>query len=443
MADRTGLVQRALRLACRAEPEETRATVLAFAFVFTLMAAYYILRPIRDAMSSDWSDAELSTLFTGTFLFSLAAVVIYGAACSRVSFRRLVPGVYAFFAASFFAFFLVTRTGQDPAWIRKFFFIWVSVFSLFHVSVFWSYMADIFSREQARRLFGFIASGASIGAIAGPTLAVLLVRLMGPENLVVLSALLLLIPIGIIRVLGEGPHRGTTQDDAEGRRRAIGGNPFAGFSLFLRSPYLLGIGLFILLYTAISTFIYFELKNLLVGLDETVRVQVWGGIDLAVNVLAIATAMFATGRIATRFGLTVTLALVPVVIVVGLLILAFTPVTMVVVMLQVVRRAGNYAITRPGREMLFTVVDRETRFKAKSVIDIVVYRGGDALTAWAFTGLTAVLGMSLGAVAGVGAGIAALWAFMAVYLGRRYDRAGGKPHVEALDPDSATMARAD
>jgi AAA family ATP:ADP antiporter len=441
MTGRSGLLQRALRLACRAEPEETRATVLAFTFVFTLMAAYYILRPIRDAMSSDWSDAELSTLFTGTFLFSLAAVVIYGAACSRVSFRRLVPGVYAFFAASFLAFFLVTQTGQDPVWIRKIFFIWVSVFSLFHVSVFWSYMADIFSREQARRLFGFIASGASIGAIAGPAVAVLLVRLMGPENLVVLSALLLLIPVGIIRVLGDGPR--TTQEDAERRRRAIGGNPFAGFSLFLRSPYLLGIGLFILLYTAISTFVYFELKNLLVGLDETVRVQVWGGIDLAVNVLAIATAMFATGRIATRFGLTVTLALVPVVIVIGLLILAFTPVTMVVVALQVVRRAGNYAITRPGREMLFTVVDRETRFKAKSVIDIVVYRGGDALTAWAFTGLTAVLGMSLGAVAGVGAGIAALWAAMAVFLGRRYDRAGGQPHACAPDTDGATMARAD
>jgi AAA family ATP:ADP antiporter len=153
--------------------------------------------------------------------------------------------------------------------------------------------------------------------------------------------------------------------------------------------------------------------------------------------------MFATGRIATRFGLTATLVLVPVVIVLGLLILAFTPVTMVVVVLQVVRRAGNYAITRPGREMLFTIVDREARFKAKSVIDIVVYRGGDALTAWAFTGLTAALGMSLGAVAGVGAGIAALWAAVAVFLGRRYDRAGGQAHAEEPGTDGATMTRAD
>lgn len=440
MKEREGLVQRGLRIASRVEPHETRATLLAFMFVFTLMAAYYILRPVRDAMSSDWTDAELSTLFTGTFLFSLVAVAIYGAACSRVSFRRLVPGVYGFFAASFLLFFVTTRTGQDPVWIRKFFFIWVSVFSLFHISVFWSYMADVFSREQAQRLFGFIASGASIGAIAGPALTVLLVGAVGPENLVVLSSILLLVPIVIIRLLDTGD--GSESTAPAQRQQAIGGNPFAGFSLFFKSPYLLGIGLFILLYTAISTFVYFELKNLMAGLDETVRVQIWGGMDLAVNVLAIGTAMFATGRIASRFGLTVTLALVPVVIVLGLLILALSPVTMVVVALQIVRRAGNYAITRPGREMLFTVVDRETRFKAKSVIDIVVYRGGDALTAWAFTGLTVGLGMSLGAVAGVGAGIAALWAAVAVYLGRRYDRVRdvhdtGSDAAEAMAPSRA------
>jgi AAA family ATP:ADP antiporter len=440
--ERPNLIQRGMRLASRVEPHETRATLLAFVFVFTLMAAYYILRPIRDAMSSDWTDAELSTLFTGTFLFSLAAVVIYGAACSRISFRRLVPGVYGFFAMSFLAFFLATRAGQDPEWIRKFFFIWVSVFSLFHISVFWSYMADIFSKEQAQRLFGFVASGASIGAVAGPALAVLLVGMLGPEKLVVLSALLLLIPIAIIALL-EREERGTgDQPSVMDRRQSIGGNPFAGFSLFFKSSYLLGIGLFILLYTAISTFVYFELKNLLAGIEEATRVQIWGGIDLAVNILAIATAMFATGRITTRFGLTATLVVVPVVIVLGLLVLALTPVTMVVVILQVVRRAGNYAITRPGREMLFTVVDRETRFKAKSVIDIVVYRGGDALTAWAFTGLTVGLGMGLGAVAGVGAGIAALWAVVALFLGRRYDERSARPgtplaRLASAPPDGA------
>ncbi|MDH4031294.1 MAG: MFS transporter [Chromatiales bacterium] len=412
---------RSLRAAAKIEQGELAATLQSFSFIFTLMASYYILRPIRDAMSSDWSDAELSTLFTATFLFSIVAVSLYGVACSRIRFRRLVPGVYGFFALSFLAFYFASQADTDPGWIRKVFYVWVSVFSLFHVSVFWSYMADVFSRQQAQRLFGFIAAGASIGAIVGPGIAVAMAGVAGPRNLVLVSAGLLLVPMMLVGSLENGraqPHGG---DQGDSGQRSIGGNPFAGFSLFLKSPYLLGIGLFIFLYTAISTFVYFELKNLLAGVEEANRVAIWAGIDLAVNILAIVTAMFATSRLTTRFGLTATLIVVPLVIVVGLITLAFSPIIAVVVVLQIVRRAGNYAITRPGREMLFTVVDRETRFKAKSVIDIVVYRGGDAITAWAFTGLTAGFGIGLGAVAAVGAGIAAVWVGVAVYLGRSYE----------------------
>lgn len=434
MIARDNPLARGIRAAARIEPEELGGAVLSFLFVLTLMAAYYILRPIRDAMSSDWSDAELSTLFTGTFLFSVAAVAIYGLACARVRFRRLVPGVYVLFAVSFMVFYGLSAVHQDTPWIRKAFYIWVSVFSLFHVSVFWSYMADVFSREQAKRLFGFIAAGASIGAILGPALAVALVGVMGPSRLVVLSAGLLVLPVFIIGYLEGHRARSGALGRAEAPPAAMGGNPFAGFSLFLRSPYLLAIGLFIFLYTAISTFVYFELKNLLAGIDEAARVRIWGGMDLAVNVLAIVTAMFGTGRLTTRFGLTTTLAIVPVLIVLGMLILAISPLISVVIVLQVARRAGNYAVTRPGREMLFTVVDRETRFKAKSVIDIVVYRGGDAVTAWAFTALTAVVGLGLGAVATVGAALAAIWAAVAVYLGARFgarstemDAADGQP----------------
>jgi len=176
------------------------------------------------------------------------------------------------------------------------------------------------------------------------------------------------------------------------------------------------------LYVAISTFVYFEIKNLLVGVDHDVRTQIWGGIDLAVNSLAIVTAVFATGRLATKFHMSITLTLIPVLIVIGLLIVAVTPIISVIAGLQIVRRAGNYAITRPGREMLFTVVDREMRFRAKPVIDIVVYRGGDMITAWAFTALTAGLGFGLSAVAMVGAGIALIWAVVGIYLGRSYHR---------------------
>jgi AAA family ATP:ADP antiporter len=379
-------------------------------------------------MASDWTDAELSTLYTATFLFSALGVMLYGAACSRINFRRLVPGVYIFFAASFLALYAAIKLAPDAGLLDKIFYVWVSVFSLFHVSVFWSFMADVFSRSQAPRLFGFIASGSSAGAIAGPTIALTLVGAVGTEQLMLVSAALLIVPVFFIRAveaarteLTGGSSEVLAQADADGP--AMGGNPFAGFSMFLKDPYLLGIGLFILLYTAISTFVYFELKNLLAGVDEAVRVQVWSGMDLAVNILGIGTAMFGTSRLTTRFGLAVTLALVPVVIVAGLLVVAAAPMLWVVIGLQVVRRAGNYSITRPGREMLFTVVDREARFKAKSVIDIVVYRGGDTLTAWAFTGLTQGLGLGLGAVAIVGAGIAAIWAFLAGMLGRAYARA--------------------
>ena len=405
-----------LKGASKIEPTEIRSTFLSFGFMFTLMTAWYILRPIRDAMSSDWSDAELSTLWTGTFLFSLVAVMLYGAACSRISFRRLVPGVYGFFAASFLLFYVAIQSFGDSVYIDKAFYVWVSVFAMFHISVFWSFMAEIHSREQAPRLFGFIASGASIGAIIGPIVAVTLVSQVGIANLLLVSAVLLLIPIVLITMLQGGGDSGTTI----GETQTIGGNPLAGFSIFLRNPLLLAIGLFILLYTAISTFVYFELKNLMSDVEETVRVQIWGGMDLAVNVLAIGTAMFGTSRLATGLGLTFTLVLVPVVIVAGLLVVALVPMLWVVVGLQIVRRAGNYAITKPGREMLFTIVDRETRFKAKSIVDVVVYRGGDALTAWAFTLLTQGLGLGLAAVAAIGAGIAACWAMVARYLGRRY-----------------------
>jgi AAA family ATP:ADP antiporter len=424
--DNNGPIARIIKAATKIEANELRATILSFLFVFTLMAAYFILRPVRDALSSDWSDAELSWLWTSTFFFSFVAVSVYGAVISRVQFKNLVPSVYAFFSFSFFVFYFGSSFVENPVYIDKSFYVWLSVFSLFHVSVFWSFMSDLFSRDQAPRLFGIIATGASTGAIVGPTIPTFFADSLGATNLMLIAAVMLLIPIVIIRELEKLKITELGNEDVHAdlsAQQAIGKNPFAGFELFFRKPFLLGIGLFILLYVAISTFVYFEIKNLLVDVDRDARMQIWGGIDLAVNSLAIVTAVFATGRLATKFGMSVTLALIPALIVFGLLIVAIAPVIAVVAGLQIVRRAGNYAITRPGREMLFTVVDRETRFKAKPVIDIVVYRGGDMVTAWGFTALTAGLGLGLGAVAAIGAGIAAVWAVVGVYLGRSYHRA--------------------
>ncbi len=411
------------------EPNEIKAVWLSFFFVLTLMAAYYILRPIRDAMSSDWTDAELSTLFTATFVISVIVTALYGAACAKVRLSRLLPGIYGLFSLSFFGFFVAFRVMPEATYLGKFFYVWISVFSLFQVSVFWTLMADIFNKQQAPRLFGFIAAGSSIGAIVGPALALLLVVPLGKSNLVLISAALLLVPIPIIGYLEKLKHRELQHGDeslAEGYGAKLGGNPFSGFWDFVSNPYLLGIGLFLFLYTVISTFVYFELKNLMTDLDSDTRTQIWSGMDLAVNTLSIGTAFFVTGRLNTRFGLAWTLALVPIVIVVGLLVVALAPMLWVVVGMQCVRRAGNYSITRPGREMLFTVVDRETRFKAKSVIDNVVYRGGDVISAWAFTGLSTGLGLGLGALALIGAGIAGIWALMGRYLGKRYQKMQGQ-----------------
>lgn len=413
------------RKACDIHAHELRATLVAFSLVFTLMAGYYILRPLRDAMASDWSDAEVSWLWTFTFLFSAVAVWLYAIAIRHIRFRNLVASVYAFFAISFVAFYLGTALLENRTLIDKSFYVWVSVFSLFHISVFWSLMAEVFSRPQATRLFGFIGAGASVGAIVGPGIPLLLASYTGVDFLLLVASLVLVMAMPLsywVQSLvsadldsGEYAHPASKFD-------AIAGNPFAGYTEFLKSPYLLAIGLFILLYTTISSFVYFELKNLLVEYDRETRSQIWAAMDLVVNVLTVSVAVFATGRIASRFGLSVTLASIPVLVATGLLLLSLAPVVGVVIAVQIIRRAGNFAISRPAREMLFTLIDRDTRFKVKPVIDIVLYRGGDMFNAWAFTALTQGFGLSLAVIAGIGALVATMWACTGIYLGRKYHR---------------------
>ena len=406
------------------EDHEVKAALSSFLFVVILMSAYYILRPVRDAMASDWTDAEVSWLWTLNFFISTAVVAVYGIAVSRLRFQLLVPAMYGIFALTFVVFYVLASTSGDRTLIDKSFYVWVSVFSLFHISVFWSFMSDLFNKEQAGRLFSIIAVGASVGGLIGPIIPSFFSESLGTDNLMLIASVLLLIPIPIIFYLQSLKSSDLGNEDLHLRKSnvAIGGNPFSGFKMFFANPYLLAIGLFIFLYTGISSFVYFELKNLLSELSRVERTAVWAQMDLAVNILTIATGLFATGRIVGKFGMPVTIALVPVLLCVGLLILAISPFLAAVVTLQIVRRAGNYAVTRPAREMLFTRVDRETRFKAKPVIDIVAYRGGDMLMAWLFTGLTQGLGLGLAAVAMVGAGIAALWSMVGIYLGRWFER---------------------
>jgi AAA family ATP:ADP antiporter len=417
-------ISRFLKRVSRIEAHEVNATLSSFLFVVILMSAYYILRPVRDAMASDWSDAEVSWLWTINFFISTAVVALYGVAVSRFRFQLLVPTVYGFFALTFVVFYVAASGSVDRILIDKAFYVWVSVFSLLHISVFWSFMSDLFNKEQAGRLFGIIAAGASVGGLIGPAIPSFFSESLGTDNLMLIASGMLLLPIPIIFYLQSLKSSELYNEDfiSQNAPAKIGGNPFAGFKLFFSNPYLLAIALFIFLYTGISSFVYFELKNLLADFSRPERTAVWAQMDLAVNTLSIATGLFATGRIMSKFGMPVTIALVPVLICIGLIVIAISPVMAVVVGLQILRRAGNYAVTRPAREMLFTRVDRETRFKAKPVIDIVAYRGGDTIMAWLFTGLTQGLGLGLASVALVGAGIAALWTLVALYLGRWFER---------------------
>jgi len=413
-----------LKTASKVQKQEVKAVILSFLFVVVLMSAYYILRPVRDAMASDWTDAEVSWLWTLNFFISTAIVALYGVMVSKFRFRLLVQTMYGIFAISFIIFYALGSVFEDRTVIDKSFYVWVSVFSLFHISVFWTFMSELFSKEQSGRLFGIIAVGASVGGLIGPSITAFFSVSLGTDNLMLVASIMLLIPIPIIFYLQSLKSKELNNEvlDIPISNQSIGGNSLAGFKMFFSNPYLLSIGLFIFLYTGISSFVYFELKNLLSDFSRSERSVIWAQMDLAVNILAISTGLFATGRIVTKFGMPATIAMIPIIICIGLLVLAISPLLGVVMILQIIRRAGNYAVTRPAREMLFTLVNQETRFKAKPVIDIVAYRGGDMLTAWLFTGLTQGLGLGLAAVAAVGAGIASLWALVGIYLGKWFER---------------------
>ena len=414
-----GLPSRWFKALTNIEADEMKATLLSFAFIFLLMLAYNMLKPVRDALAPEWSDVELASLWTINFVFSAIAVSLYGFAISRFKLKNVIPGVYAFFGASFVLFYVGANALSDAVLINKAFYVWLSLFSLFHVSVFWSLMADLFTKTQAPRLFAFIASGASIGTLVGASVTLFLATKIGTLNLMLVAAVILVAIIPLITIL-----RSSVSDNVAGSNQdsSISGNPFAGFKQFVTNPYLLGIALFIFLYTFIGSFAYFELKNLMADNDRDTNTAIWAGINLTVNTISIITAMFATGRITKAVGLGRALAMIPLLVAIAMLAVFASPALAVIIVAWVVLKAGNYSITRPGREMLYTAVSREDRFKTKQVIDIVVYRGGDVFSGWMFAMLTTTLGLGMGPIALIGAGVAMLWAYVGLQLGTKYDR---------------------
>ncbi len=423
-----GLILRSSKIrrsATLIEPNEARAVTMSFITVFTVMAAYFFLRPVRDSMAADWSDAEISQLWTIQFFLSAALVMIYGYACSRIQFRLLVPSVYTFYAVTFALFFVGSKFVTDRVLLDKSFYVWVSLFSLFHLSVFWSFMSDTFNTEQSKRVFAFIGVGASAGAAAGPLVVAVFANEIGNDNLMLAAAGVLLLSIPMVLYLqrlkivdlhNEGVH-------ANLAAAKMGGRWWEGFRLFATNPYLLAIGAFILLYTAVQAFIYLETNAMLRAYaDAEQRTTIIAVRDAVVNILVFGLGLFLTGRIVKRLGMAWTLALLPVFAAVGFLILAAVPILTVMLAVDIARRSGEYGITRPAREMLFTSVDRETRFKTKPVVDVVVYRGGDAWWGGIFAYLSTGVGLGLSAMFLVGAVFAAAWVASGIYLGRVFQR---------------------
>jgi ATP:ADP antiporter, AAA family len=438
---RPPLALRLLNRVVRVEAAEVSAMLWSFAYFLCLLCAYYVLRPVRDEMGIQGGVGNLQWLFTGTFIAMLAAVPMFGWLSSRFPRRLFLPAVYLFFVANLLVFFVLLDSGVARRLVAPAFFIWLSVFNLFVVSVFWSFMSDLYRNEQARRLFGFIAAGGSTGALIGPSLTALIAPVAGPALLLPVSACFLLgAVLCIVRL-----NAWSTTDSGVRRRnqhagKALGGGILDGITLLLRSEYLMGIGLYVVLFTLLSTFLYFQQAYIVSEhiADPGQRTALFAMIDLGVNALTLIGQLLVVSRLIQRFGLALVLVLLPAVAVVGFFLLGLFPTLVVLVAFGVIRRAGEYAISKPAREILFTVLSPEEKYKAKNVIDTVVYRGGDAVSGWLFEGLR-MLGMGFSGIAFAAVPIAALWGVTGYLLGRRQEQLQAALTAKRRVPDHGSI----
>ncbi|MBL0937586.1 MAG: MFS transporter [Gemmatimonadaceae bacterium] len=402
------------------EPGEERATTLAATYFFFALASYFILRAVRDAAGVAAGTGQLPWLFTGTLITTLVMNPIYASVVARLPVRRFIPIVYRVFIALLLVFAGVIKYGP-PAWepyLGPAFWILTSIYSLFIPSVFWGFMADTFNPEQSKRLFGFISVGGTLGAIAGAFLTSQLAQRVGTPVLMIMSVVLLECAVQSTRRFPPSFRADTrARDEAE---RAVGGSSFAGITHVLSSPYLLGICLYMLMFTIGSTVLYFQQAEI-VGAryaDREARTAFLATIDTVVQTLTILAQLFVTGRVIKWVGVGFTLAIMPILSLIGFASLGMWATLAVFVVFQVTRRAGEYAFGRPAREVLFTVVAPEDKYKAKNFIDTFVYRGGDQIGAWSYAGLTAA-GLAVSTISLLAAPLSAIWLVVAVWLGRQ------------------------
>ncbi|MCI0504986.1 MAG: MFS transporter [Gammaproteobacteria bacterium] len=406
--------------------EERAAVLWSFLYFFSLLCSYYIIRPIRDEMGVQGGVENLQWLFTATFAAMLAIVPLFGWISSRYPRKRFLPVAYYFFVLNLVIFYLAFYLDFDKVYIARIFFVWVSVFNLFVVSVFWSLMVDVYNNEQSKRLFGFIAAGGTAGAISGPALTGVLAVPFGKVNLLLLSVVFLLIAVVCMkRIIHWSDYSRGNQavqaidEPALEKESPLGGSIIAGIRQVFASPYLLGICGLMLLFTTLSTFLYFQQAQIIKDnfVDSDARTSVFATIDLATNILTLILQLLIMGRLVPIIGLAWTLAIIPLLLAMGFLILSFSPAVLVLIVVQVIRRAGNYAIMRPAREMLYVVIDRESKYKAKNFIDTAVYRGGDAVSSWVYAGMKS-MGLSAANIALIAAPVALVWAWVAYRMGK-------------------------
>ncbi len=408
------------------QPAEVVAVGWSWVFFFCVLTAYYVIRPIRDDMGVAGGVQNLPWLFTGTLIGMALANPAFGFIATRMSREALVSAGYRFFAANLVVFFGILHLTSEAhmVWAGRFFFIWTAVFNMFAVSIFWSVMTDAFSTGQGKRLFAFIGAGGTIGGITGAALTSGLVGIIGAANLLLVSAVLLEAAAFAARRVFRESVRSRREEPADPTLdKALGGRAWDGFTRTFANPYLTGIALHVVLYTLLTTFLYFQQATIVdaVIADRVARTRFFANIDLTVNVITLLTQSLATGHLVRIFGLTTALAFLPALSLVGFLVLGATPTVMVLMTFQVLRRSSEFAIARPSREVLFTSAPRQDRYKAKNFIDTFVYRTGDQVGAWSYAALTAV-GLGVTGTSGVGAAMSAVAIGVAIWLGWRHRR---------------------
>ncbi|MBB4596477.1 NTP/NDP exchange transporter [Xanthomonas arboricola] len=423
--DSRSLIVRGLQRLGNVRASETRALAWACLYVFVLFLAYYVLRPIRDELGVAGGVRNLPWLFTGTLVAMLTINPLFSYVVRSWPRERFIAITYRFFMANLLVFLLLLKFA-DPiqqVWVGRAFFIWVSVFNLFVVSVFWSLMVDVFNTEQGKRLFGFLGAGATLGGIAGSSLTSGLVATWGQTWLLMACVVLLEVAVFSARRMVCLCKDFQRSEDDESTQRALGGGVLAGMSHTLRSPYLLGIAAFILLYSVTSTVLYFQQAAIAEAsfADRPARTAFFAEIDFWVNVLTLFFQLFVTGRLLKRMGVTFVLCALPLCSVIGFTSLSLSSTVAVFVAVQVARRVSNFALARPTREILFTSVTREDRYKAKNFIDTVVYRAGDQVGSWSYAAMLG-LGLSMSGTAIVAVPLSLGWLFLSAWLGLRHER---------------------